>query len=38
MGSGDVIYVPSAINIRSGVQRLIGGGDTQIHTHTRTAT
>jgi hypothetical protein len=30
MGSGAVIYVPSFINIGSGVQKLIGG----IHRHT----
>jgi hypothetical protein len=32
MGSGAVIYVPSFIKIGSGVQTLIGGGDT--HTPT----
>jgi hypothetical protein len=32
MGSGVVIYVPSFINIGSGVQKLVVG-DTQTHTH-----
>jgi hypothetical protein len=36
MGSGAVIYVPSFIKIGSGVQKLMGGGDTQTHTHTLT--
>jgi hypothetical protein len=34
MGLGAVIYVPSFIQIGSGIQRLIGGEDTQTHTHT----
>jgi hypothetical protein len=34
MGSGAVIYVPSFIQIGSGVQKLIGGGGPQAHTHT----
>jgi hypothetical protein len=29
MGSGAVIYVPSSIKIDSGIQKLIGGIDTQ---------
>jgi hypothetical protein len=35
MGSGAVIYVPSFINIGSGIQKLIKE-DTQTHTHTAT--
>jgi hypothetical protein len=38
MGSGAAIYVPSFIKIGSGVQKLIGGRDTQTHTHTHTHT
>jgi hypothetical protein len=34
MGSDAVIYVPSFIKIGSGVQKIIGGGDTDTHTHT----
>jgi hypothetical protein len=34
VGSDAVIYIPSLIKIGSGVQMLIGGGDTQTHTHT----
>jgi hypothetical protein len=37
MGSGVVTYIPSFIKIGSGVQNLIGG-NTQKHTHPRTAT
>jgi hypothetical protein len=33
MGSDAVIYVPGFINIGSGIQKLMGGGD--IHTHTQ---
>jgi hypothetical protein len=33
MGSGAMTYVPSFIKIGSGNQKLIGGGDTQAHTH-----
>jgi hypothetical protein len=33
MGSGAVIYVPSFIEIGSGIQKLMGG---RIHTHTHT--
>jgi hypothetical protein len=29
MGSGAMIYVPSFIKIGSGIQKLMGGGDTQ---------
>jgi hypothetical protein len=36
LGSGAVIYVPSFINIGSGVQKLIGGIHTHTHTHTHT--
>jgi hypothetical protein len=32
MASGAVIYVPSFIKIGSGVQKLIGGEDTETHT------
>jgi hypothetical protein len=28
MGSGAMIYVPSLIKIGSGIQKLMGGGDT----------
>jgi hypothetical protein len=38
MGSGAVIYVPSFMKIGSGVQKLIGWGNTQTHTHTHTHT
>jgi hypothetical protein len=34
MGSGAVVYVPSFINIGSGIQKLMGGGDTDTHKHT----
>jgi hypothetical protein len=39
MGSGAVVYIPSFINIGSGVQNLMGGGVPrhtckQTHTHT----
>jgi hypothetical protein len=33
MGSGAMIYIPSFIKIGLGVQKLIGGGDAQTHTH-----
>jgi hypothetical protein len=33
MGSGAVIYVPSFIKTSSGVQKLIGEGGIQRHTH-----
>jgi hypothetical protein len=33
MGSGAVIYVASFIKIGSGVQKLMGEGDTHTHTH-----
>jgi hypothetical protein len=33
MGSGAMIYVPSFIKIGSGIQQLIGGEDSQTHTH-----
>jgi hypothetical protein len=33
MGSGAVIYVPSFIKFRSGVQELIGVGGSRTHTH-----
>jgi hypothetical protein len=36
MGSGAVMYVPSFIKIGSGIQKLMGGGDTQTHTQTAT--
>jgi hypothetical protein len=36
MGSGAVIYVPSFIQIGSGIQKLIGGIQTHTHTHTHT--
>jgi hypothetical protein len=36
MGSGAMIYVPSFIKAGSGIQKLMGGGDTQTHTHTHT--
>jgi hypothetical protein len=29
MGSGAMIFIPSVIKIGSGIQKLIGGGDTQ---------
>jgi hypothetical protein len=32
MGSGAVIYVPSFIKIGSGIQKLMGGADTDTHT------
>jgi hypothetical protein len=31
MGSGAVIYIPSFIQIGSGVQKLVGDGDSQTH-------
>jgi hypothetical protein len=31
MGSGDMIYIPSFVNIGSGFQRLTGGRNTQTH-------
>jgi hypothetical protein len=31
VGSGDVIYIPSFIKIGSGIQKLMGGRDTQTH-------
>jgi hypothetical protein len=31
MGSGVKMYIPSFIKIRSGVQKLLGGIDTQAH-------
>jgi hypothetical protein len=34
MGSGTVIYVPSFIKFGLGVQKLLGGGYTGIHTNT----
>jgi hypothetical protein len=33
MGSGGVKYVPSFIKIGSGLQKLIGGGFIDTHTH-----
>jgi hypothetical protein len=36
MGSGAVIYVPSFIKIRSGVQKLIGGINRHTNKHTHT--
>jgi hypothetical protein len=38
MGSGAVIHVSSFIKIGSGIQKLMGGGDTQKHRHTHTHT
>jgi hypothetical protein len=38
MGSGAVMYVPSFINIGSGIQKLIGRGYTERETHTHTHT
>jgi hypothetical protein len=35
MGSGAMIYIPNFIKIGSGIQKLIGGIDTQTHTHTK---
>jgi hypothetical protein len=35
MSSGAVIYVTSFIKIGSGIQKLMGGGDTQTYTHTQ---
>jgi hypothetical protein len=34
MGSGAMIYIPSFIRIRSGLQKLIAGGGSHKHTHT----
>jgi hypothetical protein len=31
MGSGTVIYIPSFINIGSGIQKLMGRGNAQTH-------
>jgi hypothetical protein len=31
MPSGTMTYIPSSIKIGSGIQKLIGGGDTQTH-------
>jgi hypothetical protein len=31
MGSGVMIYIPSFINIRSGIEKLFGGGYTYKH-------
>jgi hypothetical protein len=35
MGSGAVIYVPSFIQIGSGIQKLLGGTHRQTNTHTK---
>jgi hypothetical protein len=31
MGSGAMIYIPGFIKIDSGIQNLMGGGDSQTH-------
>jgi hypothetical protein len=31
MGAGTMIYIPSFIKLGSGIQKLMGGGDTQLH-------
>jgi hypothetical protein len=31
MASGAMMYIPSFVKIGSGIQRLIGGGDSQTH-------